>query len=205
MIDTGLDTDHQSFSPSAFAYALDQASKEKGIAYQLLDAEEIGSVMKQLNAYQRATGSGQSLSAADLYINNSKAAFGYNYIDGDLDVTHDHDDQGEHGSHVAGIAAANRYLEQDGAYVDAMEEVQVAGNAPDAQLLVMKVFGKNGGAFDSDIMVAIEDRHDSGRRCGEPVSGFLLRRHGNNRRFHLSGSDGACGGKRHGGCHLCWQ
>ena len=42
------------------------------------------------------TGSGQSLSAADLYI-NSKAAFGYNYIDGDLDVTHDHDDQGEHG------------------------------------------------------------------------------------------------------------
>ncbi len=59
--------------------------------------------------------------------------------------------------HVAGIAAANRYLEQDGAYVDAMEEVQVAGNAPDAQLLVMKVFGKNGGAFDSDIMVAIED------------------------------------------------
>lgn len=98
VIDTGLDTDHQSFSPSAFAYALDQASKEKGIAYQLLDAEEIGSVMKQLNAYQRATGSGQSLSAADLYI-NSKAAFGYNYIDGDLDVTHDHDDQGEHGSH----------------------------------------------------------------------------------------------------------
>ena len=156
VIDTGLDTDHQSFSPSAFAYALDQASKEKGIAYQLLDAEEIGSVMKQLNAYQRATGSGQSLSAADLYI-NSKAAFGYNYIDGDLDVTHDHDDQGEHGSHVAGIAAANRYLEQGGAYVDAMEEVQVAGNAPDAQLLVMKVFGKNGGAFDSDIMVAIED------------------------------------------------
>ena len=109
--------------PAAF-----EASKEKGIAYQLLDAEEIGSVMKQLNAYQRATGSGQSLSAADLYI-NSKAAFGYNYIDGDLDVTHDHDDQGEHGSHVAGIAAANRYLEQDGAYVDAMEEVQVAGNA----------------------------------------------------------------------------
>ena len=38
-----------------------------------------------------------------------------------------------------------------------MEEVQVAGNAPDAQLLVMKVFGKNGGAFDPDIMVAIED------------------------------------------------
>lgn len=156
VIDTGLDTDHQSFSPSAFAYALDQASKEKGIAYQLLDAEEIGSVMKQLNAYQRATGSG-SPSPLLIFTSTARPAFGYNYIDGDLDVTHDHDDQGEHGSHVAGIAAANRYLEQGGTYVDAMEEVQVAGNAPDAQLLVMKVFGKNGGAFDSDIMVAIED------------------------------------------------
>jgi lactocepin len=33
----------------------------------------------------------------------------------------------------------------------------VAGTAPDAQLLVMKVFGKQGGAFDSDIMASIED------------------------------------------------
>lgn len=33
----------------------------------------------------------------------------------------------------------------------------VAGNAPDAQILVMKVFGQNGGAFDSDIMAAMED------------------------------------------------
>jgi lactocepin len=29
--------------------------------------------------------------------------------------------------------------------------------APDAQLLVMKVFGKNGGAYDSDYIAAIED------------------------------------------------
>lgn len=156
VIDTGLDTDHQSFSPSAFSYALDQASQETGATYDLLDTEEIDGVLKQLNAYQRAAENGQSLTATDLYI-NSKAAFGYNYIDGDLDVTHDHDTQGEHGSHVAGIAAANRYLEKDGTYVSALEEVQVTGNAPDAQLLVMKVFGKNGGAFDSDIMVSIED------------------------------------------------
>lgn len=31
------------------------------------------------------------------------------------------------------------------------------GVAPDAQLLVMKVFGQNGGAYDSDYMAAIED------------------------------------------------
>ena len=30
-------------------------------------------------------------------------------------------------------------------------------NAPDAQVLVMKVFGQNGGAYDSDIMAAVED------------------------------------------------
>lgn len=156
IIDTGLDIDHQSFDPEAFAYGLEQASKASGMTYELLDTEEIGGVLKQLNAYRRAMENGQSLSAQDLYI-NAKAAFGYNYIDGDLDVTHDHDTQGEHGSHVAGIAAANRYLKRDGAYVDAMEAVQVTGNAPDAQLLVMKVFGKNGGAFDSDIMIAIED------------------------------------------------
>lgn len=33
----------------------------------------------------------------------------------------------------------------------------VQGVAPDAQLITMKVFGKGGGAYDSDYMVAIED------------------------------------------------
>ncbi len=31
------------------------------------------------------------------------------------------------------------------------------GVAPDAQIITMKVFGQNGGAYDSDYMVAIED------------------------------------------------
>ena len=48
---------------------------------------------------------GKKLSSHDLYI-NAKAPYGFNYVDCDLDVTHDNDDQGEHGSHVAGIAAA---------------------------------------------------------------------------------------------------
>ena len=33
----------------------------------------------------------------------------------------------------------------------------VTGVAPDAQLITMKVFGKTGGAYDSDYMAAIED------------------------------------------------
>ena len=156
VIDTGLDTDHQSFSPAAFDYAIAQMEDEKDVRYDLLDAGEIGTVLTELNAYRRLAAEGLELTAEELYI-NTKSAFGFNYVDGDLDVTHDNDSQGEHGSHVAGIAAANRYIEKEGRFVDALTEVHVAGDAPDAQILVMKVFGKDGGAFDSDIMVAIED------------------------------------------------
>ena len=156
VVDTGLDTDHQSFDPVAFEYAINQVAAEKGTAPELMEAEDIAAVLNQLNAYSRAAAQGTALTARDLYI-NAKAVYGYNYVDGDLDVTHDNDDQGEHGSHVAGIATANRYLNRNGEFVDALETVHVAGAAPDAQIMVMKVFGKDGGAYDSDIMAAIED------------------------------------------------
>ena len=152
IIDTGLDTDHQSFSPDALAYALEQTGK----TVALMDADDIAPVLTQLNAYQSMVEQSLTLTAEELYV-NPKAPFGFNYVDTDLDITHDNDDQGEHGSHVAGIAASNRFIEKDGAFVDALESVYVAGTAPDAQILVMKVFGKNGGAFDSDIMASIED------------------------------------------------
>ena len=58
----------------------------------------------------------------------------------------------------SGIAAANRYVKDaSGAYVEALESVKTQGQAPDAQILAMKVFGKKGGAYDSDYMAAIED------------------------------------------------
>ena len=79
-------------------------------------------------------------------------------MDEDFDITHDNDKQGEHGSHVAGIATANRYVSDGkGGYEKALDSVFVQGVAPDAQLITMKVFGKGGGAYDSDYMVAIED------------------------------------------------
>ena len=65
------------------------------------------------------------------------------------------DTEGNHGSHVAGIAAANRYI--GSSHADAAATVGAVGMAPDAQLFVMKVFGAGGGAYDSDYMVAIED------------------------------------------------
>ena len=78
-------------------------------------------------------------------------------MDNNTTVNHLNDKQGEHGSHVAGIAAANRYIKSGSVYKEAAKEVFAVGMAPDAQLFVMKVFGAAGGAYDSDYMVAIED------------------------------------------------
>lgn len=149
VIDTGTDTTHQSFDAGAFDYAIEQTGKE----VDLLDVEDIAGKLTQLNAYQQNS----SLTAEQLY-RTSKLPYAYNYVDEDLNVTHLDDTNGEHGSHVAGIATANRYIpDGEGGYVDALTTVYVQGVAPDAQLITMKVFGKNGGAYDSDYMAAIED------------------------------------------------
>ena len=153
VIDTGLDADHQSFDAGAFDHSLEEQAAKTGknaADYDLLDADEIAAHLSQLhvNGYY---------SADQLYV-NSKIPFGYNYLDVDVDITHDRDQQGDHGTHVAGIATANAYIPgSDGTYVDALDAVQVQGVAPDAQILVMKVFGKAGGAYESDYMAAIED------------------------------------------------
>lgn len=220
VIDSGTDTDHQSFDSASFQYALALQAGRNGMSpedyaasLELLDEQELSQALNQLNASQRYTG----LTAQDLYL-SSKLPFGFNYVDGTLDVTHDHDTQGEHGSHVAGIATANDYIPAadpaavydfngDGSlgqadaqalmdyvvqgteisheehadlsgngsvsaydvhllleqlanevyYVSAEQTVGVSGVAPNAQLLTMKVFGVNGGAYSSDYMAAVED------------------------------------------------
>ena len=156
IIDTGLDIDHQSFNAEAFDHAIAEDAEKAGKSVSemgLTDKDDITAVLSQLNASKRYA----NLTADDLYL-NSKVAYRFNYIDKNLNVTHMSDIQGEHGSHVSGIATANRYLKQaDGTFVDAAETVGVVGNAPDAQIFVMKVFGAGGGAYDSDYMAAIED------------------------------------------------
>lgn len=159
VIDTGTDTDHQSFDEGAFLYSLSKQAEKAGMSQEdylkklnLLDTEEIAGVLGKLHVkdYTSAT-------ADDLYL-NTKLPFAFNYVDKNLNVTHDRDLMTEHGSHVAGIAAANAYIPQgDGVYARALDEVLMQGVAPDAQLITMKVFGENGGAYDSDYMVAIED------------------------------------------------
>ena len=132
VIDTGLDVDHPSF-----------ADTPEGVA---MDLEDVDAVLEDLNAYVIYNRSSpMKLTAEDLYY-NGKIPFTFNYVDSSVDVTHDFDEQGDHGTHVAGIACANKLSTTD-----------VVGVAPDAQVVVMKVFGQKGGAFTDDIIAAIED------------------------------------------------
>lgn len=118
VVDTGTDTDHQSFSEGGYEYALALEAEKKGMTYEeyvdslnLLSAAEIGEKLTQLNCYSKYEG----LTADDLYLSN-KLPFNFNYIDCNLDVTHDNDAQGEHGSHVAGISTANSYIDCENVY-----------------------------------------------------------------------------------------
>lgn len=82
-----------------------------------------------------------------------KVPFAYNYADGNLNVI-DSGVNEMHGMHVAGIVAANGKSSD----IDTFKAVK--GVAPEAQLLDMKVFSNNpdlGGAYDDDVIAAIED------------------------------------------------
>ena len=149
VIDTGIDDDHQSFDAGAFEYSLEQHGKADA---DLLTADEVAGYLDQLNIAELI----DAADAENLYL-SSKVPFAYNYVDEDFDINHDNDGQGEHGSHVTGIAAANDYIPSKDGYVSALDSVHTQGVAPDAQIITMKVFGKGGGAYDSDYMVAIED------------------------------------------------
>ncbi len=158
IIDTGLDTDHQSFDPAALQYAYEQTAKKEGKTYEeyiaglnLLDREEIAEKLPQLNLHSLMP----DITADDLYV-NLKAPFGINYIDRNKNITHDKDSASEHGSHVSGISSANRFIKKDGAFVPAEDSVYTLGNAPDSQIIVMKVFGES-SPTDADYMAALED------------------------------------------------
>ncbi len=140
VIDTGLDEDHQNFGP---------LSQDK-LTEQSYDISDIAAVMDQLNATrifdeQAVIDKTEKLTVEGLY-RSSKVIFGFNYADKNLDITHDNDMMGDHGTHVSGIAAANK-----------VEGSNVVGVAPDAQLYVMKVYGADHGGFAEDILAALED------------------------------------------------
>ena len=154
IVDTGLDTSHRSFDADAFLYAIDevnaQRAEEGKAPIVLFGADDIAAVWDELNAANFID------SSESAYL-NEKIPYAVNYVDRDLDVTHDKDTKGEHGSHVAGIAAGNKYVPGDNGFEKSLDAVKTQGEAPDAQLFIMKVFGRGGGAYESDYFSAIED------------------------------------------------
>jgi lactocepin len=156
VIDTGIDSDHPSFDGGAFDYSLKETAEKNGKTvsdYDLLTKEELSKDLPNLNALKRDS----SLTADNAYLSD-KIPFAFNYVDKNLDVTHDNDTEGDHGTHVSGISLANKYVpDKASATGYSKQESGVAGVAPDAQLMTMKVFGKAGGAYSDDYMAAIED------------------------------------------------
>lgn len=78
--------------------------------------------------------------SVDSVYKSSKIPFAYDYSKPDTNVAGGN----SHGTHVAGIVGANGG--------------KVTGVAPDAQLMILKIFGDDGsGAYDSDILAALDD------------------------------------------------
>lgn len=128
IIDTGLDMDHPSF-------AADPAMNEYSWT-----VDYVASKLDKLNAAQITPG----ITAEKLY-RSAKLPYTFNYVTGTTNVNHD-PQTGDHGSHVAGIAAAN-----------AVAGSNVVGMAPDAQLVIMQVFTPGSGAQMTHILAALED------------------------------------------------
>ncbi len=172
IIDTGLDITHISFNNHAFDYSIGLIDPD-GTKYHLMDNNDL---TYYKNNYP--LNSGQE---AEYY--NSKIPYIYNYAQNNTIVDHSLNGVSNHGSHVAGIAAANRYIlvnevetpdqgngtykDEDGGihyaiFNDAASTVKAVGMAPDAQILAMNVFEydyryNDSVTYDGWVMLAIED------------------------------------------------
>ena len=130
IVDSGLEISHPLFT---------QAPKST----PALAEKDIETVLarKNLKAEEKKSG----ITASQVY-KTAKVPFAFDYADNDLDVAPN--GAGDHGTHVAGIAAANAGVVAD-----------VVGVAPQAQILAMKVFSSSGsnGATWADILAAADD------------------------------------------------
>lgn len=127
ILDTGIRLDHPNFG-----------ALPDGVLVDPMTRQSVDEIWETLNA-------GQMTKALNKSYQSTKIPFAFNYVSGDFNVANTYSGS-DHGTHVAGIAAANKI---DGS--------KVVGVAPDAQLVVMQVFQPGGGAGWDTIMAALED------------------------------------------------
>ncbi len=152
VLDTGLDYTHDAFQKMPVG--------ELGITKN--EVEHTVNTAS-LSAVRLSAGKGKTIGADELYIND-KVPFAYDYADKDTDV---YPAYSQHGVHVAGIVAgdADSYTDKNGEIAkDELGNVlEFKGAAPNAQLVICKVFTDNfddpelGGAKSEDIISALED------------------------------------------------
>ena len=160
ILDTGLDWNHEAFANAPSVQRFTRDTMEQMAKYDI-EYDEEGNV-KNVVAYSYAalwyaqanSGSELVLLTADDLYKSAKVPFGFDYADGDTDiiptanaVTNYGND---HGTHVAGIAA--------GKAVDEQGNVTFAGQSPEAQLAIFKVFSdSSSGAATDTLLAALND------------------------------------------------
>lgn len=153
ILDTGLDYTHEAFT----------SYMPETVRYSKQDIERLMSD-KSFSSETLSGAQGVRLTADDVYV-NAKVPFAYDYADRDADV---YPSYSNHGTHVAGIVAgqADSYYDDEGKIVyeaDGKTPVPFRGVAPNAQLVICKVFTDNfdsenlGGAITEDILAALDD------------------------------------------------
>ncbi len=163
VLDTGLDYTHEAFKSDP-----DETNNPISFTYEYVDDKINNTVAANATdpvPFQSVKNIGANVD--DVYV-SKKVPFAFDYADRDADVFPSYS---QHGTHVAGIVAgkASYYTDKDGKIPTDIDEegneynVPFRGVAPEAQLVICKVFTDNlesediGGAEAVDILDALED------------------------------------------------
>lgn len=158
ILDTGLDVNHEAFANAPAVQKLQKSSLSK-LLYQISQGEDGKTNITAYSyaalwyAQKHSSSSLVLLTEDDLY-KSGKVPFAFDYADADADVIPSADAVekygNDHGTHVAGITA--------GKTVDADGNVTFAGQSPEAQLAIFKVFSDStNGASTDTILAALND------------------------------------------------
>ena len=158
ILDTGLDVNHEAFANAPAVQKLQKSSLSK-LLYQISQGEDGKTNITAYSyaalwyAQKHSSSSLVLLTEDDLY-KSGKVPFAFDYADADADVIPSADAVekygNDHGTHVAGITA--------GKTVDADGSVTFAGQSPEAQLAIFKVFSDStNGASTDTILAALND------------------------------------------------